>query len=200
MAEFYSQKFTTNDKQLYFIKEKNEYWGLVCYIVKGNVADSPLAAVYPEKWNQGALKHIKRERFNFALRNNIQFTTNGARLDNLASQCVFEKVGMKKIGADHIFHILPFLGLTGQLKRSEVNKPIEENIYTYCEERLREHIKPSKLPHLFTKTFRTQKSFGQSFTEIEQSIPVSDDDRLLAVTKLFTETGLHSVVHMAFSQ
>ncbi|MBN4062022.1 hypothetical protein JYU20_02370, partial [Bacteroidales bacterium AH-315-I05] len=189
LADYYSQ-FKTPDKPLFFVKEGDVYMGLVCYILDGDTADSPLAAIYPKMRNRGALKHIKIERFNFALKKDYQYTVNGARIDNLASQHVFEGVGMKKKGIDHIFHILPFLSKAKNkvvikiASQGQTNKLIIEEL----------RKRTSGLHERFTRVVKITDEVRGGHVNYEIRFPVLESDLALCVVKIVDAMGVLALV------
>jgi len=98
----------SDDHLLFLLRTGKDYWGFVTMIIDGDSVNSSMAAIYPEFRNKGGLKNIKIKRGNFAIENNIAYTVNGCRIDNIGAQHVYEKFGMKKTGVDLIYHILPF--------------------------------------------------------------------------------------------
>jgi len=80
---------------------------------KDGVMDTPLAVVLPEYRGKKLLHEIMISRNNYGIKNGLDFITNGARVENPASQHVFSKFGMLAIGIDKVIHIMPLLTKVG---------------------------------------------------------------------------------------
>ena len=109
LAEYYSGLYKTAERQLWFMEWNGEPVGFVASNFENGIMDTPLAVVLPEYRGKKLLHEIMISRNNYGVKHGLRFITNGARKENPASQHVFTKFGMKTIGEDHVYHILPML-------------------------------------------------------------------------------------------
>jgi len=109
LSEYYSKLYASPERQLWIMQWNGTPVGFVANNFKDGVMDTPLAVVLPEYRGKKLLHEIMISRNNYGLKHNLDFITNGARVDNPASQHVFTKFGMRATGIDKVFHIVPLL-------------------------------------------------------------------------------------------
>jgi hypothetical protein len=106
LSEYYSKLYVTPQRQLWFMEWEGVPVGFVASNFENGVMDTPLAAVLPDFRGKKLLHEIMISRNNYGVNHGISMITNGARKENLATQHVFSKFGMRTVGEDHVYHIL----------------------------------------------------------------------------------------------
>ncbi|MFT4544451.1 MAG: hypothetical protein ACI9UR_002622 [Bacteroidia bacterium] len=109
LSEYYANLYVTPERQLWFMQWNGTPVGFVASNFNDGVMDTPLAVVLPEYRGKKLLHEIMISRNNYGINHGLDFITNGARVDNPASQHVFTKFGMRTTGIDKVFHIMPLL-------------------------------------------------------------------------------------------
>lgn len=110
MADYYAKMFLSPKRQLWMLYLDGQPVAFLANTVENGILDTPLAVVLPEMRGKKLLHEIMTSRNLFGLKHSLKSITNGARVDNHASNHVFEKFGMDRVGVDQIYHVLPMLG------------------------------------------------------------------------------------------
>ena len=106
LSEYYVKLYVTHQRQLWFMEWEGVPVGFVASNFENGVMDTPLAVVLPDFRGKKLLHEIMISRNNYGIEHGLTMITNGARKENLASQHVFAKFGMRTVGEDHVYHIL----------------------------------------------------------------------------------------------
>ena len=109
MADYYAKTFLSEERQLWMLYLEGEPVAFLANTISGGVLDTPLAVVLPEYRDQKLLHEIMTSRNLYGLKHGLTAITNGARVDNHASNHVFDKFGMVREGVDQIYHVAPML-------------------------------------------------------------------------------------------
>lgn len=116
MAWYYATKYVTHHKQLWLLYFEGAPVGFVASTFTDKVMDTDLAVVLPEYRGKKLLHEIMTARNNYALANDLDWITNGARFENPTTNHVFAKFGMKSDGVDNVVHIMPMLSYLKRYK------------------------------------------------------------------------------------
>jgi hypothetical protein len=111
LTNYYSELYVTPERQLWFMQWNGDPVGFVASNFAKGIMDTPLAVVLPEFRGKKLLHEIMISRNNYGIEHGLRLITNGARKNNDVSQHVFTKFGMKTVGEDLVFHLLPFLNV-----------------------------------------------------------------------------------------
>ncbi len=118
LASYFSSTYKTENRVISLMKKNGRYAGLIAYAIDGNVIQSLLITLLPEYRHYATLNQFMKEAFRYTIERNVPLGVCGARINNRMMQHILEKFGMKKTGADIIFHITPFLGVSNTPARS----------------------------------------------------------------------------------
>jgi len=113
MANYYATTFQSKARQLWMLYLEGEPVAFLANTIEDGILDTPLAVVLPEYRGKKLLHEIMTSRNLYGLKHGLTAITNGARVDNHASNHVFDKFGMVRQGVDQIYHVLPMLSAKG---------------------------------------------------------------------------------------
>ena len=113
MADYYARTFVSEERQLWMLYLDGEPVAFLANTISDGILDTPMAVVLPEFRDKKLLHEIMTSRNLHGLKHGLTAITNGARVDNHASNHVFDKFGMVREGVDQIYHVLPMLSAKG---------------------------------------------------------------------------------------